>query len=64
MYDTPEWGFPKGRRNYRENNITCAKRELYEETNFREDEYNILNGIYPLVEVMTGTNDKKYKHIY
>jgi 8-oxo-dGTP pyrophosphatase MutT (NUDIX family) len=63
-YKTPEWGFPKGRRNYRENNITCAKRELLEETNLMEDEYNILSGIYPLVEVMTGTNDKMYKHIY
>jgi 8-oxo-dGTP pyrophosphatase MutT (NUDIX family) len=64
LYYEAEWGFPKGRRNYRENNITCAKRELYEETNFRDGDYDILNGIYPLVEVMTGTNDKKYKHIY
>jgi 8-oxo-dGTP pyrophosphatase MutT (NUDIX family) len=64
LYDEPEWGFPKGRRNYRENNIMCAKREIYEETNFVDGDYNILNGIYPLVEVMTGTNEKKYKHIY
>jgi hypothetical protein len=64
LFETPEWGFPKGRRNYRENNIACAKREFFEETNIKDDEYNILNGIYPLVEVMTGTNEKKYKHIY
>jgi len=63
-YKSPEWGFPKGRRNYKENNINCAKREVYEETNLVEGEYSILNGIYPLIEVMTGTNNKNYKHIY
>jgi 8-oxo-dGTP pyrophosphatase MutT (NUDIX family) len=63
-YKTPEWGFPKGRRNYKENNINCAKREVLEETNLVEGDYQILNGVYPLVEIMTGTNDKVYKHIY
>jgi 8-oxo-dGTP pyrophosphatase MutT (NUDIX family) len=63
-YKSPEWGFPKGRRNYKENNINCAKREVYEETNLVEGVYSILNGIYPLVENMIGTNNKNYKHIY
>ena len=26
----PEWGFPKGRRNYLENDLTCAIREFKE----------------------------------
>ena len=33
---TPEWGFPKGRRNYQETDITCAYREFNEETGFYE----------------------------
>jgi 8-oxo-dGTP pyrophosphatase MutT (NUDIX family) len=64
QYKNPEWGFPKGRRNYRENPINCAKREVMEETNLTEINYNILSGLYPLTEIMTGTNEKKYKHIY
>jgi 8-oxo-dGTP pyrophosphatase MutT (NUDIX family) len=63
-HKSPEWGFPKGRRNYRENNMSCAKREVYEETNLVEGDYNILSGIYPMIELMTGTNQKEYKHIY
>jgi len=63
-YKNPEWGFPKGRRNYRENNINCAKREVMEETNLTEMNYNILSGLYPVTEIMIGTNEKKYKHIY
>ena len=33
-YDEPEWGFPKGRRNYNENDYDCAVREFCEETGF------------------------------
>jgi 8-oxo-dGTP pyrophosphatase MutT (NUDIX family) len=63
-HKSPEWGFPKGRRNYRENNVSCAKREVFEETNLVEGDYNILSGVYPMIEVMTGTNQIDYKHIY
>jgi hypothetical protein len=31
-YTEPEWGFPKGRRNYQEKDIICALREFEEET--------------------------------
>ena len=31
-YDTPEWGFPKGKKEKHENGIRCAIRELSEET--------------------------------
>ena len=42
-FKDPEWGFPKGRRNNKEKNIECAKREFEEETGLSHDLYNILN---------------------
>ena len=62
-YATPEWGFPKGRRNLRERNIECAKREFEEETNLAGTDYQITN-ISPIEEVFTGMNNVRYKHIY
>lgn len=59
-----EWGFPKGRRNKMEDNITCAIREFKEETDFKENEFIILNNIIPIIEDFTGTNGIKYRHIY
>jgi 8-oxo-dGTP pyrophosphatase MutT (NUDIX family) len=58
-----EWGFPKGRRNSREKNIECAKREFEEETNINEVNYNIIN-MTPLEETYMASNNLKYKHIY
>ena len=62
-YDEPEWGFPKGRRNSREKNIDCAKREFEEETNLSFDDINIIN-MTPLEETYIASNNLKYKHIY
>jgi 8-oxo-dGTP pyrophosphatase MutT (NUDIX family) len=62
-FKEPEWGFPKGRRNIKEKNIECAKREFGEETALNEDMYNILN-ISPLEESYMASNNLKYKHIY
>ena len=62
-YPEPEWGFPKGRRNLKEKNVDCAKREFEEETNFLSNEYHILN-MNPLEEIYLSTNYSKYKHIY
>ena len=59
----PEWGFPKGRRNNKEKDINCAIREFYEETNFDNQDYQILN-MEKLTEVYTSINNVKYKHIY
>jgi len=59
----PEWGFPKGRRNLKEKNIECAKREFYEETNIAETNYNIVN-MTPIEETYLASNNLKYKHIY
>ena len=33
-YEESEWGFPKGRRNYQEKDLTCALREFEEETGY------------------------------
>lgn len=63
-YDIPEWGFPKGRRNYFEKDIECAQREFTEETGLEDSEITILDRIYPITETFTGTNQVKYKHVY
>ena len=60
----PEWGFPKGRRNMRENNKECAVREFREEANYNNDDYIILDSIEPISEELIGTNGVSYKHIY
>jgi len=60
----PEWGFPKGRRNFGESDISCAKREFQEESGFNNNDYVILNKIKRLDENFIGTNGKNYKHIY
>jgi ADP-ribose pyrophosphatase YjhB (NUDIX family) len=62
-YDFPEWGFPKGRRNSKEKNIECAKREFEEETTIDANLFNIIN-ISPLEETYIASNNLKYKHIY
>ena len=63
-YNTPEWGFPKGRRNFYEKNIECAKREFAEETNLNNNEYILFDNIITLNEIFKGTNNIPYKHIY
>jgi 8-oxo-dGTP pyrophosphatase MutT (NUDIX family) len=64
LWDQPEWGFPKGRRNKMESNIECATREFEEESNFSKNDYILLEGIRPLSEEFIGTNAIKYKHVY
>lgn len=60
-----EWGFPKGRREKRnEDNLICARREFEEETGYTKNEYLVLNKIEPIEEIMTGTNGISYKHVY
>jgi 8-oxo-dGTP pyrophosphatase MutT (NUDIX family) len=59
-----EWGFPKGRRNYRESDYKCAIREFKEETNLENKDFCMLTKIRPLEETITGTNGKKYKYVY
>jgi 8-oxo-dGTP pyrophosphatase MutT (NUDIX family) len=64
LWKRPEWGFPKGRRNAKESDLDCAKREFEEESGYTEDSYQIDDSISPIVELFSGTNNIRYKHIY
>ena len=61
---SPEWGFPKGRRNIKENDLDCAVREFEEETGYKSHQYEIHFEIEPIEELFSGTNNIRYKHIY
>ena len=64
IWTEPEWGFPKGRRNYQEKDLACALREFNEETDYSIDLLNIVNNIIPFEEIFSGSNYKSYKHKY
>jgi 8-oxo-dGTP pyrophosphatase MutT (NUDIX family) len=64
IWDEPEWGFPKGRRNYQEKDYECAIREFSEETGLNVRNMKILQNILPFEEIFTGSNYKSYKHKY
>jgi len=59
-----EWEFPKGKRKMNESNLDAAIREFKEETNFPEENMEIILTDIPIVEKYCGSNYKKYKHIY
>lgn len=63
-YNTTEWGFPKGRRNYQEKDISCGLREFEEETGYVKDDLTVISNIFPIEEIFTGSNLKSYKHKY
>lgn len=63
-WEEAEWGFPKGRRNNQEKDLLCALREFEEETGYNKDMLNIIQNIFPIDEVFTGSNYKSYKHRY
>jgi len=63
-WETPEWGFPKGRRNYQENDLNCAYREVNEETGYVKEDLDIITNIQPFEEIFMGSNFKSYKHKY
>jgi len=58
----PEWGFPKGRRNFQEKDIDCALREFKEETGLTKIRF--IENLLPYEEIFTGSNYKSYKHKY
>ena len=63
-WEEPEWGFPKGRRNYKEKDIDCAIREFEEETGYSKYYLNFIKNLNPFEEIFTGSNLKSYKHKY
>lgn len=63
-WETPEWGFPKGRKEYKENDYNCAMREFYEETGINIRLLHQITNILPFEENFMGSNYKTYKHKY
>ena len=64
QWSDPEWGFPKGRRNFQERDYDCAIREFCEETGIKPHCLTSIHNIYPYEEIYTGSNYKSYKHKY
>ena len=64
FWETPEWGFAKGRRNYQEKDLACALREFEEETGYDKNSLTLIQNILPIEEIFTGSNYKSYKHKY
>jgi ADP-ribose pyrophosphatase YjhB (NUDIX family) len=64
LYEHPEWEFPKGRRNDNESDFDCAIREFEEETGINKNNIHILDKLNPIIEDITGSNNKKYKMTY
>jgi 8-oxo-dGTP pyrophosphatase MutT (NUDIX family) len=64
VHNTPEWGFPKGRRDPYETDIQCAFRELQEETSISEDELWKATNVSPFIEQFYGSNNIHYRHSY
>lgn len=60
----PEWGFPKGRRNFKERDLDCALREFEEETGYDKKKIYLVKNMNPCEEIFTGSNLKSYKHRY
>ena len=64
IFNEQEWGFPKGRRKIKENDLDCAIREFYEETRIINNDIEVINDILPFEEIFFGTNGIMYKHVY
>ena len=53
-WDEPEWGFPKGRSNYKEKDLECALREFEEETGIQKASLTIIKNLNPFEEIFNG----------
>lgn len=63
-WETPEWGFPKGRLESNETYKECALREFNEETGYKNEYIKIIENVLPFNEYVIGSNNKLYKHKY
>lgn len=63
-WTTPEWEFPKGRKNYQEKMLDCALREFAEETGYTSNDIKLIENVSPFEEIFIGSNIKVYKHKY
>lgn len=64
IWEEPEWGFPKGRRNNQEKDFDCAVREFCEETGYSNASLKHIQNVLPFEETFTGSNYISYKHKY
>lgn len=64
IWNEPEWGFPKGRRNRFEDDLKCAIRETEEETGLHKHQLSIFENVDPLSETFYGDNKVYYCHKY
>jgi len=64
IWTEPEWGFPKGRRNFQEKDYECALREFSEETGYAISILKNIRNIVPFDEIFIGSNYKSYRHKY
>jgi 8-oxo-dGTP pyrophosphatase MutT (NUDIX family) len=63
-WTTPEWGFPKGRRNPKETDLACAIREFEEETGLGRDQLKVVENMEPICETYYGDNHVHYCQKY
>lgn len=63
-YTEQEWGFPKGRRNYNENDLTAALREFNEETDISEIDIRLISNTKTFIEEYKSYDNINYKNIY
>lgn len=63
-YEETEFGFPKGRRNINESDVSCACREFSEETGIPEEAIRLVPGVEPFEETFWGSNNVRYRHTY
>ena len=63
-WKTPEWGFPKGRKNFKECGKDCALREWSEETGYKNEDVELIDNIATFDEVVIGSNYQSYKDSY
>lgn len=63
-YEVPEYGFPKGRKNKREDFLACAMREFEEETGVRRAHYTLVQSAPVFEEKFVATNGAEYCHVY
>lgn len=64
QWQTPEWGFPKGRKNFKESSHDCAIREWSEETGYPTAMIDLINNISTYDEIVIGSNYQSYKDSY
>ena len=63
--NTPDWSFPKGRKDTTESHLNCAIREVEEETGLKIDkDFIYLDKVFALYEKYIGTDGTLYKGSY